>query len=393
MNFAPKIRRKASETPPTLRPKKNCMTSPRLSLLTRALRGEKTEATPVWYMRQAGRYLPEYNEIRRGLSFTELCADVDRAVRVSLQPYERFGVDGVIMFSDILTPLAGAGVPLHFEEKRGPILERTVESAADLALLDRFDPERDVPFVGAILKRLRAALDNLANGSSEVRSTPVQAELYAKRGRPALLGFAGAPFTLASYLIEGGTSKKFEKTKGFVFGKSDLFLRLSERLAEITIEYLCFQLESGADAVQIFDSWGGVLSPRDYREFSAPFTARIIEGVRKRFDRPIILFTGNGAHLLPEMIAQKPSAISLDWRVSAAEALRVVPEYIALQGNLDPLILYGTAQRTADETRHILNGFGERPGYVFNLGHGIHPQTPIENVETMLAEVRAFRGA
>ncbi len=368
------------------------MTSPQASLLERALRGEKTARIPVWYMRQAGRYLPEYNEIRRGLSFTELCADVDRAVRVSLQPYERFGTDGVIMFSDILTPLAGAGIPLHFEEKRGPILERTIETESDLSLLDRFDPKRDVPFVGAILNRLRTALDQLANGSSEVRSTPVQAELFAKRGRPALLGFAGAPFTLASYLIEGGTSKKFEKTKAFVFGKSELFLRLSDRLADLTIDYLCFQLESGADAVQIFDSWGGVLAPHAYREFSAPFTQRIIAGVRKRFDRPIILFTGNGAHLLPEMIAQRPDAISLDWRVSAAEALRVVPDYIALQGNLDPLILYGAAKRTAEETRHILTGFGERPGYVFNLGHGIHPQTPIENVETMLAEVRSFRG-
>ncbi len=341
-------------------------------LLVRALRGEAVETVPLWYMRQAGRYLPEYQEIRTGRTFLDLSENPDLAVEISLQPYHRFAPDGIIMFSDILTPIKAAGIPLHFEESKGPVLDRTIRSESELRLIDSFDAARDTAHVTEILTRLRAHIDGI------------------EQDRPALLGFAGAPFTLASYIVEGGTSKRFEKTKAAVFGQSAFFHKLSERLCEITVEYLAMQLETGADAVQIFDSWGGILSPADYAEFSAPYTAKIIAALRKRSDKPIILFVGNSAHLLREMIAQEPNVLSLDWRVRAEDVLELAPAQMALQGNLDPLTLYGDPERVRAATQAVLHNYGKRRGYVFNLGHGIHPQTPIENVQAMIDTVRGF---
>jgi uroporphyrinogen decarboxylase len=334
-------------------------------------------------MRQAGRYLPEYNELRRGRSFLELAETVELAVRVSLQPFERFAVDGIIMFSDILTPIKGAGIPLHFEERLGPVLEQKITGAGELSHLNAdFDPISDTAHVDHILRNLRGHIDGLA--------LPVE-------HRPALLGFAGAPFTLASYLIEGGTSRKFEATKAALFGDSDFFHALSARLTEISIRYLKMQLDAGADAVQIFDSWGGILSPADYAEFSAPYTGRIVQALQEYSDRPVILFVGNSAHLLPEMIAQKPRVLSLDWRVRPAaildEMVRQGDPDLALQGNLDPLALYGTVDRVGHATRAVLDGFvtfARTGGYIFNLGHGIHPATPIQNVQTMIDTVRGY---
>jgi len=356
-------------------------------LIIRAFKGEKTERVPIWFMRQAGRYLPEYNEIRKGLSFLELTQNVELASEVSLQPYRRFGLDGIIMFADILTPISGAGVPLYFEEKKGPVLEKTIREESDLSILDSFDPERDTGFVKEILQKIKHELNS---------STPPEVRNYFAGesfvpSQPGLLGFAGAPFTLASYLIEGGTTKKFEKTKQLMYQKPDLFARLSDRLVEITIDYLSMQLASGADAVQLFDSWGGILSPSDYLEFSAPYVKKIIEGIKRKggdiATKPVILFTGNGAHLLKEMASLSPDVISLDWRVSD-EAVAAIPPSFALQGNMDPLVLYGSVDRVEQEVRKVLHRFEKRNGYVFNLGHGIHPQAPIECVEAMIRSVR-----
>jgi len=343
-------------------------------LILQALKGNKTQRPPIWFMRQAGRYLPEYNEIRKGLSFVELTQNVDLSIEVSLQPHRRFAVDGIIMFSDILTPLNGAGVPLYFEEKKGPILEKTIASDADLSLLDRFDPSRDVPYVKSIVQGLRSAIDSMPGE------------------RPGLLGFAGAPFTLASYLVEGGTSKRFEKTKAFIFGKSELYHKVASRLSEMMIDYLSMQLSSGCDAVQLFDSWGGILSPVHYKEFIAPYTSRIIASLREKFpQKAVILFTGNGSHLLKEMSMQKPDALSLDWRVCADCVSREIDPSIAIQGNMDPLVLYGSAERTKKSVQEVLSMFAGRPGYVFNLGHGIHPESPIPNVEIMVQTVKNFK--
>lgn len=341
-------------------------------LLLQALKGETIQQIPIWFMRQAGRYLTEYNQIRAGRSFMELCQNPELAAEVSLQPYHRFQVDGIIMFSDILTPLHGAGVPLHFEEKVGPVLEKTITTDGDLKLLENYNAEQSNGYVRELLTRLRGFIDALP-------SNP-----------PALLGFAGAPFTLASYLIEGGTSRKFEKTKEFVFGHSKLFHRLSERITEISIEYLTMQLQAGADVVQLFDSWAGILSVSAYEEFAAPYTQKIIRALNAVSDKPVILFVGNSAHLLGAMSAQSPQMIGLDWRVTPEEALRLIPSDIALQGNLDPLVLYGTPEVVRRETRKVLDGFAARKGYVFNLGHGIHPRSPIACVEAMIQMVRNY---
>lgn len=342
-------------------------------LLIRAMRGEKTDRIPFWYMRQAGRYLPEYNEIRRGKSFIEVMENPDHAFEISMQPLRRFNMDAIIMFSDILTPIRAAGIPLHFEEKKGPVLEKTVQTQADVELFRNFDAAKACPYVVEILQRLRAEIEPMS-------------------ARPALLGFAGAPFTLASYLIEGGSTQKFEKTKACLFKDTELFLRLSDVLADLTIEYLQMQFKAGADAVQIFDSWGGILSPDHYAEFSAPFTRRIIDAIRQA-GKPVILFVGNGSHLLGQMNAQKPDAISLDWRITATQAISQVDSNIALQGNMDPLVLYGTPERTRKETLKVLEAFGKRSRYIFNLGHGIHPASGLDNVQAMVDTVRNFRPA
>lgn len=341
-------------------------------LILRVLKGEWTEQVPIWYMRQAGRYLPEYNEIRQGLSFLDLCTNPELATEVSIQPHKRFGLDAIIMFSDILTPLHAAGIALHFEEKVGPVIDQTITDQKEISLLDNFNPETGASYVGETLQNIAGYIDSLKTDK-----------------RPGLIGFAGAPFTLASYLIEGGTTRKFEKTKRAAFGNSDFFKKLLEKLTEITIQYLKYQIAKGAQIVQIFDSWGGILRSEDYMEFSGNYTQRILDSLR---DDPAvrILFVGNSAHLLREMAGQKPDAISLDWRVGP-EVLRIVPDSIGLQGNLDPLNLYGTEDRVIMQTAKILNRFGNRDRYVFNLGHGIHPSSSIECVQAMIDTVRQFK--
>lgn len=363
-------------------------------LMLRAFSGEalESEQIPLWYMRQAGRYLPEYNELRRGRTFLDLSETVELAVEISLQPYRRFAVDGIIMFSDILTPLKGAGIPLHFEEKIGPVLDQTVGNASELPHLNPdFDPAKDTEHIAQILQNLRAHIDELKLEGDA-----------AKRGRPALLGFAGAPFTLASYLIEGGTSRKFEKTKRALFGDSAFFHSLSERLTEHTIRYLKMQLDSGADAVQLFDSWAGNLSPADYREFAGRYTGRIVAELQAYTEKPIILFAGNSAHLLEAMLEQSPRVLGLDWRVTPTaldkaltntRELRGSTKSPAVQGNLDPLTLYGTPERVRAATQRVLENFAARRqqgGYVFNLGHGIHPGSSLENVQAMIDTVRNY---
>ena len=289
------------------------------------------------------------------------------------------------MFSDILTPIKAAGIPLHFAEKKGPVLERTVRNDEELKYLDAdFDATVATAHVREILTTLRKEIDG-----------PIRATRGADA--PALLGFAGAPFTLASYLIEGGTSKKFELTKGAIFAHSDFFGRLCDRLTEITIRYLKMQIDAGADAVQIFDSWAGILGAADYQEFAGNYTARIIAALREYSDAPVILFVGNSAHLLPEMLQQNPTVLGLDWRVRIPElraALAQNTTTTAVQGNLDPLTLYGTPERVRQATTRVLAAFKEvrqERGYVYNLGHGIHPGSPIENVQAMIDTVRAYR--
>lgn len=348
-----------------------------LPILIRALSGEKTERVPIWYMRQAGRYLPEYNEIRKGHTFLELTQNPELSAEISIQPHKRFELDGIIMFADILTPIHGAGVRMHFEEKKGPVLEDTIQSEGDLKLLDSFTPEKDTAYVSELIHRINGYIDTL----------PVHK-------KPGLLGFAGAPFTLASYLLEGGTSKKFEKTKGVLFQNTDLFHRISDRLADMTIDYLVMQIESGVQAIQIFDSWGGILSQDHYRIHSAPFIKKIIDGVREKASRkvPIIAFTGTSQHLLEALNELQSDAISLDWRVKKEDVERFIPSSKAIQGNMDPLLLYGTVDSTIQETKAVLANYSNREGgYVFNLGHGIHPGSSLDCVQAMVNTVRSYK--
>ncbi len=348
------------------------------STIVKALRGEATDRIPFWFMRQAGRYLPEYNQIRKDTTFIGLTQNPELSSEITIQPHRRFATDGIIMFADILTPLHGAGVPLHFEEKKGPVLEKTITNESELSLIDSFDPEKDTSYVAELLTRLRAYIDGL--------------DLTEK---PGLLGFAGAPFTMASYLIEGGTSKKFELTKEIVFKNEAFFHRLSDRIADMTIDYLRMQLKFGADAVQLFDSWGGVLSPDHYREFALPYLKKIISALHDGNNgpdrKPVILFVGNSSHLLEELNQAGSDTVSLDWRTTPEMADKYIDAGKGIQGNMDPMILYGTVDRTIHETKKVLENLSHRNGYVFNLGHGIHPKAPLECVEAMVKTVKEFK--
>lgn len=334
---------------------------------------------PVWMMRQAGRYLPEYREVRKKVSFMELCREPELAVEVSLQPFRRFQPDGVIFFSDILVPVAAMGARVEFGES-GPELPEPVRTMADVERLHAFDPSSEIGFTGKILFTL----------SREVGD------------RAAVLGFAGAPWTLASYLIEGGGSRSFAIVKQMMGREPKTLRRLLNLLADAVGEVLSFQIESGARAVQLFDTWAGELTEEDYREWALPATARAIGAIRRAplrpvqpgeqknrlpvEDPPVILFINGCGHLIEAMSESGAEVLSIDWRVPLSEARRRAPE-LSLQGNLDPGILLGTAETVARRTREIVDQTQGR-AHVVNLGHGVLPQTPVECAQAFFDAVR-----
>jgi uroporphyrinogen decarboxylase len=324
--------------------------------------GRPVDRPPVWMMRQAGRYLPEYRAVREKVSFLELCRTPELATEVSLQPFRRFRPDGVIFFSDILIPVAAMGARVDFGDG-GPELPEPVRSAGDVARLHRFDPARDIGFTGRILSALHREVG----------------------GDAAVLGFVGAPWTLASYLIEGGGSKSFSGIKQMKGNDPRTLHRLLDLLADVVADVLSFQLESGASAVQIFDTWAGELSARDYREWALPAVERAILGIRRQA-APVILFVNGCAHLLEAMAESGADVLSLDWRVQLSEARRRVPRP-ALQGNLDPGILLGPADEVALRTRELVSETGGK-AHIVNLGHGVLPPTPIESVQAFFDTVR-----
>jgi uroporphyrinogen decarboxylase len=335
--------------------------------IIKALKNEVVDRVPFWYMRQAGRYLPEYMELKGNDSFLEIATNPKKAIEISIQPYKRFKMDGIIIFADILTPLYGVGIPIEFKEKIGPILEFNIFNKNDTNKLRFFDPESQIPYIKNIILGIKDFIK--LEGDTNV----------------ALLGFAGAPFTLLSYLIEQGTSKKFEKTKEFLFTFENEAHQLMNDLTELTIKYLMFQIQSGVDVVQVFDSWGGVLSYEHYEEFCFPYMKKIVDAIKPYV--PVILFVGNNAHLLPQLVKMNPDCISLDWRV---QDLSIIPKSIAIQGNLDPLVLYGNSKRVQKEVYRILEKFSYRNNFIFNLGHGIYPNTPLHNVEIMVKTIKEF---
>ncbi len=334
-----------------------------------ALSRRPQDRPPGWMMRQAGRYLPEYQALRSGRSFMECVRNPEIAAEITMQPIRRFGMDAAVIFSDILVPPAAMGIGVEFHEGRGPLLDPVVRDEAALERLADFDAERDTGFLAQALRRVRA-------------------ELGEER---ALIGFCGAPFTTVSYMIEGGSSRSFERTKELLHGRPDFFDALMARVTAQLGPYLAMQVAAGADALQIFDSWGGALDRETYAARVAPSLRRLVVEA-KATGVPVVLYVNGGGHLLDVLLACGPDALSIDWRVDAAEARRATLGRAALQGNLDPCILFAPEDVVRRETRRVLERFADHPGYVFNLGSGILPKTPPQNVAAAFETLHAWPG-
>ena len=334
-------------------------------LILRACRRESVPRSPVWMMRQAGRYLKEYRDIRKDVPFLTLCKTPELAVEVSLQPYRILGVDAVIFFSDILIPVEAMGIHVELTDK-GPDIGNPVRSQQDVDRLSVPDPSSEFPFVATILETLRKELEN---------EVPV-------------IGFSGAPWTLAAYMVEGGGSKNYMEIKGMAFREPRLFHQLMEKLTDTIIAYLRFQIEAGAQVVQVFDSWGGELSRPDYEELSLPYTRRIFEAIGDSVPR--ILFLNGTSSLAEAMATSGADVLSVDWRTPIGEIRRRVGGDLALQGNLDPCLLLGDTERMLARTREILEQAGPR-GHILNLGHGILPPTPVENARAFIEFAKNFK--
>jgi uroporphyrinogen decarboxylase len=337
--------------------------------LLRACRGEPVDRPPVWLMRQAGRYLPEYRRVREQVSFVELCRDVDRAVEVSLQPLRRVGTEAVIVFSDIFVPIAGLGVEFDFQP--GPVVAEPIRSLAQVERLRASDPRESVPFVFEILRRLRRELAG---------------------ERVPLIGFAGAPFTLAAYLVEGRGSKEFSAIKRMMLRAPEVLRALLARLTTLTVDYLSAQVEAGAQVVQLFDTWAGLLGREEYEEWVLP-VHREIAAKLDRARAPLVLYVRGGTHVLALMLDSGADVISLDWRVEVATAARLAGKRASLQGNLDPAFLFAPPEAIAARVRAIADAAAPARGLILNLGHGCLPDTPVEGVRAFTDAARALAKA
>lgn len=337
--------------------------------LLRALLRQPVDVTPVWIMRQAGRYLPEYRAVReKAGDFKALCMTPELACEVTLQPLRRFALDAAILFSDILTIPDAMGLGLYFTEGEGPHFKKTVRSAADVEALPVPDPETDLRYVMDAVRLIRRELD----------------------GRVPLIGFAGSPWTLATYMVEGGGSRDFGNTKRMMFDQPERMHRLLDTLARAVMAYLNAQVAAGAQALMVFDTWGGILTPRDYREFSLRYMEQIVRGLTREHEGrrvPVILFTKNGGQWLEAIAGSGCDALGVDWTTDLGDARARVGDRTALQGNMDPSILYASPERIRGEVGTVLASYGRGSGLVFNLGHGIHPQVDPEKVAVVVDAV------
>lgn len=329
--------------------------------ILKAIKREKTDVRPVWFMRQAGRYLKEYRKLREKYSFLYSCKNTELIVEITLQPVRILDVDAAIVFSDILLPVEAMGIKFNIVENKGPVFEKPIEGAEDIEKLKVLEPEKSMSYLGNALRELRKELGD----------------------EKALIGFCGAPFTVASYLIEGGHSKNYTKTKIFMHREKLLWHKLMSVLTESFIGYLRFQLKNGADLVQVFDSWAGYLSPSDYREFVKPYNARIFKEIS-----PSISFSTGTSGFLEEVRDAGGNAIGIDWRISIDKAWEIIGYEKSIQGNLDPAVLLLDKDNIEKEIRKIIEKTKNRPGHIFNLGHGIFPQTPPDNVKFTVDRVR-----
>ena len=341
-------------------------------LLLRALLRQPTPRTPVWMMRQAGRYLPEYRATRaKAGSFLQLCMNPELACEVTLQPLDRYRLDAAILFSDILTVPHAMKVGLSFETGEGPKIARPVRTSADIDQLPIPDPEGELRYVMDAVRTIRREL----------------------AGRVPLIGFAGSPWTVGTYMVEGGSSKNFEHIKGMLYGAPRELHRLLDVITRATIAYLNGQIAAGAQAVMVFDTWGGALTPADYREFSLRYMQQIVDGVTREADGrrvPVILYTKGGGDWLDDMAATGCDALGVDWMTDLAAARRKVQDKVALQGNLDPSVLYAPPAQIREQVGRVLASYGKGPGHVFNLGHGITQLTPPGNAAAMISAVHTI---
>lgn len=335
----------------------------------RALLRQPVDVTPVWMMRQAGRYLPEYKATREQAGdFMALCKNTELACEVTLQPLRRFPLDAAILFSDILTIPDAMGLGLYFETGEGPRFVHPIQNARDVEKLPVPDPEQELGYVMNAVRAIRKALN----------------------GDVPLIGFSGSPWTLATYMVEGGSSKAFTKIKKMMYAEPQTLHLLLDKLADGVILYLNAQIKAGAQSVMIFDTWGGVLTGRDYREFSLNYMHKIVDGLIRENDGrrvPVTLFTKGGGQWLEAMAETGCDALGLDWTTDIADARRRVGNKVALQGNMDPSMLYASPARIEAEVASILAGFGQGEGHVFNLGHGIHQDVPPEHAGAFVESV------
>ena len=335
----------------------------------RALLRQPVDVTPVWMMRQAGRYLPEYRATRaRAGDFMALCTNPELACEVTLQPLVRYPLDAAILFSDILTVPDAMGLGLYFESGEGPRFRKTVRNANDVAALPIPDPEKDLGYVMNAVRTIRRELN----------------------GRVPLIGFSGSPWTLATYMVEGSGSKDFRHAKALAFDQPQVMHALLDKLAHSVTVYLNGQIKAGAQAVQIFDTWGGALSYSAYLEFSLPYMQKIVANlIRENEGRtvPIILFTKNGGPWLEQIAASGADAVGLDWSVDIGAVRKQIGHRVALQGNMDPQMLYANPERIRAEVKNILASFGRGNGHVFNLGHGITPEVDPANAGVFIEAV------
>ena len=331
-----------------------------------ACRRQPSEYTPIWLMRQAGRYLKEYRALRRKFSFLEMCKNPDLAAAVTLLPIEKLNVDAAIIFADILLPLEPMGVEFEFTKGEGPVFRHPIREMKQIEGLRIIKPEEDLTFLMKAIHIVRRELE----------------------GKIPLIGFSGAPFTLASYLIEGGHSQNYILTKGLMYQDRLAWDTLMEKISEVVIRYLNAQVQSGAQALQLFDSWVGCLSPNDYEEYVFPYSKKVMDGVADKV--PIIHFATSSATLLKCMKRAGGDVIGLDWRVDLKEAWARVGYDVGIQGNLDPVILLGPISLIEKEVKRILNSAEGRPGHIFNLGHGILPNTPVDHVVALVEAVHRY---
>jgi len=335
----------------------------------RACRREPVDSTPVWFMRQAGRYLPEYRAVRERHGLLEICKRPELAAEVTVTAAEKLGVDAAIIFADLLLPLEPMGMKLRFEAGEGPVIEEPLQTEKQIARL-KTDGAGELAYVGEAIRRVRRHFN----------------------GRLPVIGFAGAPFTLASYMIEGGGSRHYVATKSLMASAPDLWAGLMDKLCAVLEPYLLAQVEAGAEAVQLFDSWAGCLAADDYAQQVLPYSRRLIQAVQAR-GVPVIHFATNSAGLLGAMQEAGAEVLGVDWRLPLARAWEEVGFRPAIQGNLDPVALFAPAAELRRRVEAVLEQAGGRLGHIFNLGHGILPETPVENVQAVVRWVREISAA